>query len=139
MNLEKYGNTSSASVPMTLDEANRAGWFKPGDVILMMAIGGGMAWGARVRPLVGTGRHGQAGIHLPRPGVAEGGHGQGALPTRFPEARAVFEAVDAALGEKLSTLCFEGPEEALKLTANTQPAILTVSAAAAAVLGRRAA
>ena len=48
MNLEKYGNTSSASVPTTLDEANRAGWFKPGDVILMMAIGGGMAWGASV-------------------------------------------------------------------------------------------
>jgi 3-oxoacyl-[acyl-carrier-protein] synthase-3 len=46
MNLEKYGNTSSASVPMTLDEANRAGWFKPGDLILMMAIGGGMAWGS---------------------------------------------------------------------------------------------
>jgi 3-oxoacyl-[acyl-carrier-protein] synthase-3 len=48
MNLEKYGNTSAASVPMTLDEANRAGWFEPGDVILMMAIGGGMAWGASV-------------------------------------------------------------------------------------------
>jgi 3-oxoacyl-[acyl-carrier-protein] synthase-3 len=48
MNLEKYGNTSAASVPMTLDEANRAGWFKKGDVILTMAIGGGMAWGAGV-------------------------------------------------------------------------------------------
>jgi 3-oxoacyl-[acyl-carrier-protein] synthase III len=48
MNLEQYGNTSAASVPMTLDEANRAGWFKPGDVILLMAIGGGMAWGAGV-------------------------------------------------------------------------------------------
>jgi 3-oxoacyl-[acyl-carrier-protein] synthase III len=48
MNLEKYGNTSSASLPMTMDEAHRAGWFKPGDVILMMAIGGGMAWGAGV-------------------------------------------------------------------------------------------
>jgi 3-oxoacyl-[acyl-carrier-protein] synthase-3 len=48
MNLEKYGNTSSASVPTTLDEANRAGWLKPGDVILMMAIGGGMAWGGAV-------------------------------------------------------------------------------------------
>jgi len=46
MNLEKYGNTSSASVPTTLDEANRAGWFKPGDTILLMAIGAGMAWGA---------------------------------------------------------------------------------------------
>jgi 3-oxoacyl-[acyl-carrier-protein] synthase-3 len=48
MNLEQYGNTSAASLPMTLDEANRAGWFQPGDVILMMAIGGGMAWGAGV-------------------------------------------------------------------------------------------
>ena len=48
MNLERYGNTSAASVPMTLDEANRAGWLKPGDVILMMAIGGGMAWGAGI-------------------------------------------------------------------------------------------
>jgi 3-oxoacyl-[acyl-carrier-protein] synthase III len=48
MNLERYGNTSSASLPTTFDEARRAGWFKPGDVILMMAIGGGMAWGAGV-------------------------------------------------------------------------------------------
>jgi 3-oxoacyl-[acyl-carrier-protein] synthase-3 len=48
MNLEKYGNTSAASVPMTLDEANRAGWFKPGDVILVTAIGAGMAWGAGI-------------------------------------------------------------------------------------------
>jgi 3-oxoacyl-[acyl-carrier-protein] synthase-3 len=46
MNLEKYGNTSSASVPTTLDEANRAGWFHAGNTILMMAIGGGMAWGS---------------------------------------------------------------------------------------------
>ncbi|HET8542378.1 MAG TPA: beta-ketoacyl-ACP synthase III [Anaeromyxobacter sp.] len=48
MNLEKYGNTSAASLPTTLDEANRAGWFKPGDVILLMAIGGGLAWGAGI-------------------------------------------------------------------------------------------
>jgi 3-oxoacyl-[acyl-carrier-protein] synthase III len=48
MNLERYGNTSSASLPTTFHEARRAGWFKPGDVILLMAIGGGMAWGAGV-------------------------------------------------------------------------------------------
>ncbi len=58
------------------------------------------------------------------------------LHDAFPEARAVFEAVDAALGESLSALCFEGPEERQRLTANTQPCILTVSAAAAAVLAR---
>lgn len=60
-----------------------------------------------------------------------------ALCDAFPEAKAVFEAADDALGEKLSTLCFEGPEEALKLTANTQPAILTVSIAAHVVLSKR--
>jgi 3-oxoacyl-[acyl-carrier-protein] synthase-3 len=48
MNLERYGNTSSASLPMTLDEANRAGWLKPGDLILTTAIGAGMAWGAGI-------------------------------------------------------------------------------------------
>ncbi len=48
MNLERYGNTSAASVPMTIDEANRAGWFKPGTIVLITAIGAGMAWGAGV-------------------------------------------------------------------------------------------
>lgn len=59
------------------------------------------------------------------------------LFAQFPEAKAVFEAADDALGERLSALCFEGPEESLKLTANTQPAILTVSIAAHAVFSRR--
>ena len=45
LNIEKYGNTSSASLPMTLDEANRAGRLKPNDTIAMMAIGAGMSWG----------------------------------------------------------------------------------------------
>jgi [acyl-carrier-protein] S-malonyltransferase len=48
---------------------------------------------------------------------------------RSAAAREVFERADRALGEPLSRLCFEGPEEALRLTANTQPAILTVSVA----------
>lgn len=59
------------------------------------------------------------------------------LYDRFPEARAVFDAADAALGEPLSALCFEGPEAALTLTANTQPAVLTVACAAHAVLAAR--
>jgi [acyl-carrier-protein] S-malonyltransferase len=59
------------------------------------------------------------------------------LLEKFPEARAVFESADRALGEKLSSLCFEGPEDALKLTANTQPAILTVSVAVYAVFANR--
>jgi [acyl-carrier-protein] S-malonyltransferase len=47
-----------------------------------------------------------------------------------PPARAVFDEADVVLGFPLSKLCFEGPEEELKLTANTQPAILTHSVAA---------
>ena len=56
------------------------------------------------------------------------------LPKAFPAARAVFDEADEALGYSLSQLCFEGPEDKLKLTEYTQPAILTVSVAAARVL-----
>jgi [acyl-carrier-protein] S-malonyltransferase len=55
----------------------------------------------------------------------------------FPAAREVFERADQALGEKLSTLCFEGPEDALTLTRNTQPAIVTTSVAMLAALRAR--
>ncbi len=48
---------------------------------------------------------------------------------RYPRARGVFEEADRALNEPISKLCFEGPSEELQLTANTQPAILTVSIA----------
>lgn len=59
-----------------------------------------------------------------------------ALADSFVEAREIFERADEALGEKLSSLCFEGPDEALKLTANTQPSILTASVAAHAVFSK---
>lgn len=48
INIDRFGNTSSASMPITLDEANRAGKLKKGDVIAMMAIGAGMTWGGAV-------------------------------------------------------------------------------------------
>lgn len=51
------------------------------------------------------------------------------LAENFSHARQVFEEADDALGFKLSTMCFNGSEEELKLTANTQPAILTASIA----------
>ncbi len=56
------------------------------------------------------------------------------LAERFPIAAQTFAEADAALGFPLSKLCFEGPEEDLRLTENTQPAIMTVSVAAARVL-----
>lgn len=61
------------------------------------------------------------------------------LAERFPEAREIFARADQALGEPLSRLCFEGPDDQLRLTANTQPAILAVSLAAFAVLKARGA
>src|SRR5580704_11487031 len=72
------------------------------------------------------------------PGQASQYPGMGRdLFDRFPESRAVFEEADAALGFSISKLCFEGSEEDLKLTENTQPAILTVSTAAYRALEKR--
>jgi [acyl-carrier-protein] S-malonyltransferase len=59
------------------------------------------------------------------------------LYENFPVARAVFETADATLGFPISDLCFNGPEDKLKQTEHTQPAILTVSFAAAMVLHER--
>jgi len=46
VNLHHYGNTSSASIPIALDEANRAGRLKAGDIALLDAFGGGFTWGS---------------------------------------------------------------------------------------------
>lgn len=59
------------------------------------------------------------------------------LAETYPEARAVFEEVDEALGEKLSSVMFEGPEETLTLTANAQPALMAVSMAVIRVMQAR--
>jgi [acyl-carrier-protein] S-malonyltransferase len=59
------------------------------------------------------------------------------LAEAYPEAARVFEGADAALGFALSRLCFEGPEDQLKLTENQQPALLAVSIAAYSVLRER--
>ncbi len=59
------------------------------------------------------------------------------LYDNFPIARATFDEADEALGFPISKLIFEGPEDQLKLTEHTQPAILTVSVAAARVLAER--
>ncbi|MBA3975186.1 MAG: [acyl-carrier-protein] S-malonyltransferase [Candidatus Solibacter sp.] len=69
------------------------------------------------------------------PGQGSQAAGMGkALAEAYPSAKAVFDEADAALGFPISQMCFEGPDEALKLTENTQPALLTVSIAALAVL-----
>jgi [acyl-carrier-protein] S-malonyltransferase len=59
------------------------------------------------------------------------------LAEKYPAARQTFEEADEALGYKLSTICFEGPEDQLRMTEITQPAILTASIAALRVLETR--
>jgi [acyl-carrier-protein] S-malonyltransferase len=77
-----------------------------------------------------------ASVALIFPGQGSQAVGMGKdLAARFSIARETFEEADEALGYKLSQLCFEGPEDQLRLTEITQPAILTVSVAAMRALG----
>ena len=72
------------------------------------------------------------------PGQASQYPGMGKeLAEKHPAAKSVFDEADNALGFSVSKLCFEGTEDELKLTANTQPAILTVSVAVSRVLAER--
>jgi [acyl-carrier-protein] S-malonyltransferase len=79
---------------------------------------------------------GKTAFIFPGQGSQHAGMGR-ELADNFPAARAVFEEADEALGFALSSLCFNGPEEELQLTANTQPAILAASVAAYRVLAER--
>jgi 3-oxoacyl-[acyl-carrier-protein] synthase-3 len=45
VNIQKYGNTSSASIPLALDEAVKTGKIKRGDILLLVAVGAGLVWG----------------------------------------------------------------------------------------------
>ncbi len=73
---------------------------------------------------------------FPGQGSQSAGMGR-SLSDAAPEARRTFEEADDTLGFPLSRLCFDGPEEELKLTENTQPALLTVSVAADRTLKAR--
>jgi len=48
VNLDRYGNTSAASIPLALDEAVRAGRVKPGSLLVLVGFGAGLTWGANV-------------------------------------------------------------------------------------------
>src|SRR5581483_10416861 len=80
-----------------------------------------------------THTHGPIAFLFPGQGSQSVGMGKD-LAAMYPVAQETFEEADAALGFKLSQLCWEGPEDKLKMTEITQPAILTVSVAAWRVL-----
>lgn len=73
---------------------------------------------------------------FPGQGSQQVGMGK-ALYDAFAEAREVFQEVDEVLGQKLTVVMFEGPEEALKMTENTQPALMAVSMAVVRVLEKQ--
>src|SRR5436309_1885276 len=73
---------------------------------------------------------------FPRQGSQSVGMGK-ELAQEYPAARNTFEEADDVLGYKLSDICFEGPEDKLRLTEITQPAILTVSVAAYRLVKQR--
>ena len=73
---------------------------------------------------------------FPGQGAQQVGMGQ-SLASRFDICRETFAEADAALGESLSGLCFEGPADRLQLTENTQPAILAASVAACRLIESR--
>jgi [acyl-carrier-protein] S-malonyltransferase len=83
-----------------------------------------------------TGSNNTLALLFPGQGSQAVGMGKD-LAEKYPVARRTFDEADEALGYKLSTVCFEGPEDQLRLTEITQPAILTVSVAALRVLETR--
>ncbi len=76
---------------------------------------------------------GKTAFIFPGQGSQHAGMGKD-LASNYSAARAVFDEVDGALGSRLSALCYDGPEEDLQLTTNTQPAIVAASIAALRVL-----
>src|SRR5579864_2258302 len=85
-----------------------------------------------------TASNGNGAIAFLFPGQGSQAIGMGKeLAEKYPIARQTFEEADEVLGYKLSQLCFEGPEDQLRLTEITQPAILTVSVAAWRILNER--
>src|SRR5919109_824078 len=92
----------------------------------------------RFRPDGGMEESAMGKVAFVFPGQASQYPGMGReLAEKYAVAKSVFDEADKALGFSVSKLCFEGTEEELKLTTNTQPAILTVSVAAARVLAEK--
>jgi len=138
INIDRYGNTTAATIPLCLSEYWRDGRLKEGQNLVLasfvQAIPGGGA-----HPVVPEGLQGDwksmRGLAYMFPGQGSQYVGMGKdIAHAFDPARRIFERADEVLGFRLSTVCFEGPEDELRQTRNTQPAIFLHSMALASVL-----
>ena len=148
VNIDKYGNTSAASIPIALDEAMRArARSSSGDVIDLRRVRRGADLGQRGGANVSQSGIGPGSMSM-RPAMANNCilcPGQGAQAVGMgkdffeasPAAQEVFEAANRVLGFDLAALCFGGPEERLNQTDISQPAIYTTSVACFRAAARR--
>ena len=90
VNVDRYGNTSSASIPLALAQAEDEGRLKPGMLVLLVAFGAGFTWGAR--------SSGGDRAAVPRPGRAEGRDGEGSRRAVSRPRATPSRAIDDALG-----------------------------------------
>lgn len=132
VNVDKYANTSAASIPLALVEAAEEGRMKAGDTVLMVGFGGGLTWGHRYSfgkiDIWEMNEMGKIAFVFPGQGSQAVGMAKDAYES-VPAATEIFRTADETLGFSLSNLVFEGPETELKQTSNTQPALLTASIA----------
>ena len=143
VNVDRYGNTGAASVYVALEEAMAAGRLQRRAISCSSPPSAAASPGAPRLRCRGVERHpsrARVKRRLPRfPGQGSQAVGMGRRLRRdlAGAASACGEEADDALGFSLSRLFFEGPEADLALTANTQPAVLTASVAAAAACAER--
>ena len=134
VNIANYDNTSSASIPIAFSEALDRNAFKAGDVLLFTAFGAGLS---RARS-PGSGRGATSDArrsHFPRQGSQFVGMG-GALAETFPVAAELYERANEIVGYDLRSFIIErGPEELLRETHYSQPAIFLVNYALFAAVG----
>ena len=136
VNVDQYANTSAASIPIALCDARDQGRLKRDEIVVLVGFGAGLTYGSLVIKWQKTEeakKMSKIAFMFPGQGSQKVGMMKD-LYDNYSVVKDVFKEADEALGFSMTDLCFKGPEEQLRLTYNTQPAILTCSVAAMKVL-----
>ena len=140
VNVDRFGNTSSGSIPLALADAQRDGRLEKGKIVLMTGMGAGLTWGSGVMEwtcewscrMTKT----KVAFCFPGQGSLEQGMGRD-IAEAVPEAMRVFELGSTASGLDLRRLCFDANLEELVETEVQQPALVATSLAVLAALKAR--